>query len=188
MADKNDRRNKKFDREKCTVYFHRTIDNEAWRNLSITAQAMFPVLKLQWRGNNANNNGQLSISYRQLANIMGIKSLDTIGSAFKDLQSKGFVCVHKNASLGVKGYGKTFEFEITDIALPGSNKPRRLFLEWTPGNDFEVMDAATHNPSGRSMKSNPCPKKWDDPVPLNRMKTTFPSQKSVQPVLKSITK
>jgi DNA-binding transcriptional MocR family regulator len=132
-----------------------TMSTPAWRALSPCAQALYPWLKLEWRGPKANNNGRIALSVRQAAEKMGV-SINTAAKAFHDLQAKGFLVVKKAAHLGVKGQATSPEFELTEIALPGKDeRPRRQYLDWKPGGDFPVAKAAVHNPSGTSRKQNP---------------------------------
>lgn len=140
--------------DKCTTALLSTMQTEAWRDLSTVAQAVYIWLKMEWRGNNFNNNGALSISYRQICACMGIAKADTVAKAFHDLQAKGFVVVHKVARLGIDGFGKGFEYELTELAMPGvdtngkRNMPRKLFMQWRKRHDFPVKRANANNPKG----------------------------------------
>jgi len=104
-----------------------TMNTPAWRALSPSAQALYPWLKLEWRGPKANNNGRIALSVRQAAKLMGA---------------------------GVNTAAR--EFELTEIALPGEGaRPRRLYVDWKAGGDFPVQKAAVHNPRGTNRKQNP---------------------------------
>jgi DNA-binding transcriptional MocR family regulator len=132
-----------------------TMSSEAWRALSPVAQALYPWLKLEWRGPKANNNGRISLSVRQAAELMGC-GINTAARAFHDLQAKGFLVVKRQAHLGMKGLATSPEFELTEIAMPGEGtRPRRLYADWKPGGDFPVQKAAVHNPRGIKRKQNP---------------------------------
>ncbi|MCB1439939.1 MAG: hypothetical protein KDJ63_09215 [Nitratireductor sp.] len=146
---------------KYTAMLLSTMNTDAWRSLSTSAQALYPWLRMEWKGAQYNNNGKLSLSYRAAAEAMGISSPDTVMRAFKDLQAKGFVVVHKVSSLGVEGMGRSFEYEITDLDMPGKTNANKLFLQWRKGHDFPVVDGQTGNPVGkneRNKKQNPIPK------------------------------
>ena len=123
----------------------------AWRALSLKAQALYPWLKLEWKGPKANNNGKISLSVRQAAECMGVSN-DTAAKAFHELQAKGFIVVIQPASLGVHGKGKCPEYEITEIARPPNNGGRYLFRDWKPDCDFPVIKA---NASNRKTKPRP---------------------------------
>jgi DNA-binding transcriptional MocR family regulator len=132
-----------------------TMSTPAWRALSPCAQALYPWLKLEWRGPKANNNGRLALSVRQAAEKMGV-GINTAARAFHDLQAKGFLVVKRPAQLGVAGMATSPEFELTEIALPGKDeRPRRLYVDWKAGGDFPVAKAAIHNPRGSREKQNP---------------------------------
>lgn len=141
--------------EHYTQMIRNTMDTSAWRALSPIAQALYPWLKLEWRGPKANNNGRIVLSVRQAAEFMGC-GINTAARAFHDLQAKGFLVVKRHAQLGVKGQATAPEFELTEIAMPGEGpRPRKLFADWTPGGDFPVQKAAVHNPNGSKKKKKP---------------------------------
>lgn len=131
------------------------IDTPAWRALSISAQALFPWLLMEFKGKNYNNNGKISLSVRQAAERMGV-ARDTAARAFRDLQAKGFIKVKKGASLGVEGHGKCPEYEITSIDTL-HEKASKLYLEWSRDKEFPIFLHPVKNPSG---KSEPCHNKY----------------------------
>lgn len=137
-----------------TQMFRKSMETPAWRKLSRTAQAWYPWIKLEWKGAKYNNNGKIRLSIRQAAERMGVKNNNTAARAFHELQAKGFIVVTEPASLGVKGKAQSPCFEMTELPLPHAEKPRgrRLFEQWTDGNNFPVHKAATHNPNGRNGK------------------------------------
>ena len=142
-----------------------TMQTDAWRALSPNAQALYPWLKLEWRGANANNNGKIRFSVRQAANCMGV-SINTAAHAFHDLQAKGFLVVTEMARLGVEGAAQSAAYEMTEIALPhgAPRGGRNLYKEWKPGRDFPVVKASANNPSGKNGKTKPHLKNEDSTV------------------------
>ena len=124
------------------------VDTEAWRSLGTASHSLFTLLCLEWNGPNYNNNGKIILSVRQAAERMGV-SRDTAAKAFRELQAKGFIVVRKGGSLGVTGHGKCPEYEITSIDMPHQDKSN-LFLDWTPGNDFDVFVHPIKNPNGKN--------------------------------------
>lgn len=141
--------------ERFTTMIRNTMLTPAWRALSPCAMALYPWLRMEWRGPKANNNGKISLSVRQAADRLGI-GVNTAARAFHELQAKGFIVVKRHACLGVKGQGTSPEFELTEIAMPGDgNRARKLFLDWREGADFPVHKAAVHNPRGTGKKKNP---------------------------------
>ena len=127
------------------------IDTPAWRALSSTAQALFPWLLMEFKGDKFNNNGKISLSVRQAAERMGVAK-DTAAKAFRELQAKGFIVVKRGASLGVEGHGKCPEYEITFIATL-HKEASKLYLEWSEEKEFPIFAHPVKNPRG---KSKPC--------------------------------
>jgi hypothetical protein len=147
MIGKANRTGRSDSNEHYTKMFRPTMDTPAWRALSTTAQALYPWLKLEWRGPQANNNGSISLSVSQAAARLGVKS-DTAAKAFHDLQAKGFLALTQEARLGVNGAAKGSTFELTEIALRGESRPRRLYLAWSPVGEHPVRKCAIGNPTG----------------------------------------
>lgn len=140
--------------EHYTKMIRNVMETPAWRALKPTAQALYPWLKLEWKGPKWNNNGKIRLSVRDAAKRLGVKNISTAGNAFHALQAKGFIVVTEPGALGFEGKGKSPSFEITELPLPQADtqRGRKLFEQWTEGNDFPVQKAATHNPKGRNGK------------------------------------
>ncbi|SFU06856.1 hypothetical protein SAMN05216236_12313 [Sedimentitalea nanhaiensis] len=151
--------------EHFTKMIRATMETSAWRALNPTAQALYPWLKLEWRGPQSNNNGRIRLSVRQAAQRLGV-GINTAARAFQDLQAKGFLVVTLPARLGVSGAATCPCYEITEIALPHgtANTGRRLFKEWQAGADYPVIKATAHNPTGRNQNSKPCHQNEDSNV------------------------
>lgn len=149
-----DRRNE--DRvEHFTQMIRNTMEAPAWRALSPVAQALYPWVKLEWRGPKANNNGRICLSVRQAAERLGV-GVNTAARAFHDLQAKGFLVVTKPARLGIKGQATSPEYELTEVAMPsGESRPRKLYKLWEIGGDFPIHKATVHNAAGTRKKQNP---------------------------------
>lgn len=142
--------------EHFTPMVRQTMETPAWRALSPTAQALYPWVKLEWRGPRANNNGHIQLSVRQASQKLGV-GINTAARAYHDLQAKGFLVVKKGAVLGVIGQATAPEYEITEIGLPHEEKSsgRRLYLDWKESHDFPVHKTPTNNPHGLRGKQNP---------------------------------
>lgn len=142
--------------EHFTAMTRNMMETPAWRALSPTAQALYPWLRLEWRGPKANNNGAISLSTRQAADRMGV-GINTAARAFHDLQSKGFLVLTRAARLGLKGHATAPEYELTEIPLPhlSANTGRRLYATWREGADYPVHKSPANNPSGRREQQNP---------------------------------
>ncbi len=143
--------------EHFTKMVRTTMGEPAWRALSPIAQALYPWLKLEWRGAEANNNGNICLSVRQASNRLGVGK-DAAARAFRELQAKGFLVAHRIATLGFGGNARGTAYEITELPMPqtGSNQGRRLYKDWRAGNDYPVAMAPTHNPTGSNQKTKPC--------------------------------
>jgi len=130
------------------------MEEPAWRALSPKAQILYIWLKLEWKGARFNNNGKIRFSYRQACNRIGI-SINTVGSAFHELQAKGFIAVKVLGALGVEGEARGPSYELTELATPGTEKPigRLLYKRWRPGQDFEVVKHNINNPTGQNGKN-----------------------------------
>lgn len=156
---------KKTKPEHWTKLIRTTLEEPAWRALSTSAQALYPHLKLQWRGPDNNNNGKIRFSVRQAAKSLGV-GRDTAARAFRDLQSKGFIIVTEPARLGLSGEAKSPAFEITELKTLALDQidGRKLYKEWREGHDFPICKADANNPEGRNQKTKPCHENQDSDV------------------------
>lgn len=127
------------------------LQSPAWRALPVVAQALYPWLKLEWKGPRSNNNGMIALSVRQAGAAMGVNP-KTAAKGYHALQAKGFLVCRRTASLGIEGEARSPEFELTELPLPGQSVGRKLFLQWQEAGDFPVARAAVHNPQGRNRK------------------------------------
>lgn len=137
--------------EHFTKMVRKMMETPAWRALSPTAKALYPWFKFEWKGPKANNNGRIRLSVRQAAKALGVTP-DTAERAIHDLQAKGFLVMTEMPSLGIEGAAKCPAFELTEITLPGSQKPdgRKLYRDWRLGQDFPVPKVASNNPEDRN--------------------------------------
>ena len=129
------------------------MQTDAWRALSPKAQALYPWLRLEWKGANNNNNGKIRLSYRQAARCMGITP-NTAGEAFHELQAKGFIVVTQLGALGVEGQARGHSYELTELSIR-NERPRCLYKKWNPDAEFEVVRVKPNNPNGYRKKQNP---------------------------------
>lgn len=177
--------------EHFTQLLRSTMETDAWRALSPKAQALYPWLKLQWKGPKANNNGSIRFSARQAATAMGV-NMKTAALAFHELQAKGFIVVRQAACLGGTGEAKSPLLELTEVAMPKgtreTNDGSKLFKDWREGHDLPVVKASVNNPSGRNGQIKPQPKYWDSTVPKNGTSRRNTSPKLGQDVPKNGTK
>ena len=143
-------------KEHWTKLLRDTMEEPAWKALSSAAQALYPWLKLEWKGADFNNNGKIRLSVRQASTRLGV-GRDTAARAFHDLQAKGFIIVTEPARLGLSGEAKSPAYEITELKTPSLDQShgRKLYTEWRPGHDFPVHKAAANNPNDIIKKQNP---------------------------------
>lgn len=156
---KNEARTEHF-----TMMVRNMMQTPAWRALSPSAQALYPWIRMEWRGKEANNNGSLRLSVRQAAECLGC-SRNTAAKSFIELQAKGFAVVTEGACLGTAGEAKSPAYELTEIPLPKQAAGRKLYQSWREGGDFPVMKTLINNPTGKGGNLKPCPKIDDSPVP-----------------------
>lgn len=137
------------EQEHWTKLHRRLMEEPAWRALSPLAQALYPWIKLEWRGPDHNNNGKIRLSCRQAAQRMGI-SINTAARAFRELQAKGFIVVTVQGALGIEGQARGPSYEITELAMPASGDVvgRMLYRQWRPDKEFEVVAHNINNPRG----------------------------------------
>jgi hypothetical protein len=174
-----------------TKMIRRTMEEPAWRALSSVAQALYPWLKLEWRGADFNNNGKIRLSVRQAAERLGV-SVNTAARGFHDLQAKGFIVVTEPACLGVRGMARAPAYELTELALPNDEQRngRKLYREWRPGKDSPVEKHGANNPAGCNGKNKTLSSKrgrachqngYVSPDPITKMKTGRHQNGDVQP-------
>ena len=150
--------------EQWTKLVRPMMQTDAWRALPPVAQALYPWLKFEWKGPQANNNGKIRLSVRQAAECLGV-NMKTAARAFHDLQAKGFLHVTEAAHLGTGGEAKSPSFELTELPMPHGDKRdgRKLYREWRQGADWPVRKAAMHNPRGIN-GAKPRPQNWNSAV------------------------
>lgn len=157
--------------EHWTKMIRNTMETPAWRALSTTAQALYPWLKMEWKGPQANNNGRISLPVREAAERLGC-NMKTAARAFHDLQAKGFLILTEHGRMGVEGKGAPPTYEITELASRDGdgNAGKKLYLHWQPDHDFAVRAHAAVNPTGRNGKNKIPSPKLGRVVPINGTK------------------
>lgn len=144
-------------KEHWTKLIRHSLEEPAWRALSTTAQALYPWLKFEWRGVDANNNGKIRLSVRQAGERLGVRPA-TAALAFHDLQRKGWIVQTEAACLGIEGAAKSPAYELTELKMPGAERDgRKLYRDWRPGHDYPVAGTSANNPTGRNGRQiKPC--------------------------------
>lgn len=123
---------------KFTIMTLNLMDTPAWRALSTKAHALYPWLRLEWHGNKNNNNGKIALSCRSAAFKMSVTP-NTAAKAFQELQQKGFIVVTQPSYLGTDGEARLQYYELTELVMPGFERPRHLYATWIEGSDFEII-------------------------------------------------
>lgn len=189
MTGKTTKKGRNDRQEQYTKLILRTVLSPAWSALPTVAQAIYPFLKFEWRGSRNNNNGKISLSYRQAAERLGVNK-NTAQKGFHELQAKGFIVVTSFGALGVEGEARGPTYEITELAMPGAHVGRNLFLKWRAGQDLDVQKHTTNNPAGRNRRKTPsqnprrsCLKNRDvQPIPVSKIETPCPNSSDVQAI------
>ncbi|WP_282118711.1 hypothetical protein [Ruegeria atlantica] len=129
---------------------------EAWKRLSPSAQVAYLHLIFRcWSEGKKlhhNNNGEVALSARKLADVMGIAP-KTAMSAMADLQAKGWIICTKRHQKGVEGRALAPEWRLT-MRPTGLGKthrpPTREPERWREGHDYEVTEYATSKRPGHA--------------------------------------
>ena len=158
--------------EQFTKMIRSTMETPAWRALPPVAQALYPWVKLEWKGPQANNNGQISLSVRDGAARVGCTK-DAVAKAFHALQAKGFLILTSHGRMGIEGKGVSPTYEITELASRGGDHPagKKLYLHWHEGHDFPVRGHSPSNPTGKNGKNKTLSRKAGHTVIGFRTKT-----------------
>ncbi len=109
---------------------HSVLSTAAYRGLSPTARSlMFELAMIE----NGRNNGSIILSRADAAARMGVSDLKAAGSAFEELQERGFIALAKDAHFRVKtGERRAREWRLTWLAVPGKSGPTNNFQNWQP--------------------------------------------------------
>ena len=104
---------------------HYVLNCLAWKSLSPSAKALLLAV---WQRHNGTNNGEISFSVREAANI-GL-SKDQASRAFNELMERGFLKVHRQALFTTKNK-EARTWEITAERF-GDNAPSKDFMRLSP--------------------------------------------------------
>jgi len=116
--------------------FHWVRQTDAWRSLSPWTRLLYIEIRARYSGG---NNGDISMSYREAAEILGCSNGPII-AAFRELQERGFIIPVQKGSFSWKvrfqGSGRATTWRLTE--LPADYPERSLtpsyeFKAWVPG-------------------------------------------------------
>ena len=106
---------------------HDILRSAAYRALSPTARVLLLEFAMIY---NTRNNGQLYLSVRDAADLIGVSDLKTAGAAFDELESLGFIVMTADAHFAVKA--------------GGGSRARSWRLTWAPmENEAATLDYRT---------------------------------------------
>lgn len=111
--------------------FH-LIDSEAWHSLPAAAQALWLHIRRRYNGD---NNGNISLSCREAAELLGI-SKNTANNMFEALMSRGFIKVGQNSSFSLK-LKKSRCWILTDLGYAG-HSPTSDWRNWKNTREAET--------------------------------------------------
>ena len=126
---------------------HSMIDSLAFQSLSPKAIAL---LVYMFRRYNGFNNGDISFSCREAANLLYI-SKDTANKAFQELTEKGFIRIDKDSSFFMKK-AKAIHWEITCWPLKSGTAPTNDWCAWKPENSEHGTITKTDGTIARTRK------------------------------------
>src|SRR5260370_20489491 len=115
------------------------LQRPAWRALSGAAVKVFLEVRCRFHGA---NNGSLSLSLEQAADLLGLGKA-TVHCAFKELQEKGFVVCTRRG----QWYGRQASlWAVTDRGVGGA-LPTNAWRRWQPGASVLGPTEKTENSS-----------------------------------------
>ena len=99
---------------------------EAWATLRPGPRSLYIELKRRYTGS---NNGRIMLSHRDAAKLLNVHR-NTVGTWFKELETRGFIVMTQDPYLGPSGVGQTSHWLLTE--LPGDDmKPAsKAFASW----------------------------------------------------------
>ena len=135
------------------IRLHRGITNSAaWETLSCVATRL---LILIWARHSGTNNGGISYSQREARVALRV-GYRKVGTAFQELQDKGFLVCRSKGSFDWKvgaGEGKASEWEITEERYDGEG-PKKSYKEWAKIQNPVTASVAAGNHVGSRSRQN----------------------------------
>ncbi|MBF0628544.1 MAG: hypothetical protein HQL91_10050 [Magnetococcales bacterium] len=144
--------------------YHWILKSEAWQSLSGNA---CKLLLLVWKRHNGENNGEISFSNREAAQLVPCGK-NQAGGLFRELMEKGFLKVAEKGSFDFKTHHAT-TWILTAERLK-DNPPTKDFMSWkNPKNQKSVPSGGIYSPPGRDCDPLPVPAGGtDDPLARDR--------------------
>jgi hypothetical protein len=104
-----------------------TLDQPAWRAMSLGARHLYIALKRRYSAN-THNNGRLFLPQRKAAEELGSHH-NEIARWFRELQHFGFIIMQKPGCLGVEGKGQAPRWRLTELGYM-KDPPTREYARW----------------------------------------------------------
>jgi hypothetical protein len=137
------------------------MESVAYRSLKPASRTLLSELIYRFNGH---NNGQIGLGVREATKAIGVKSVQTAGRAFADLQRKGFIVAERKGSFDCSkgGQHRATEWRLTHLpaanssASKSANAPTKEFMYWKgPANDSKVYDGASSKQKARRQNAVP---------------------------------
>jgi hypothetical protein len=108
-------------------YLKETMQQPAWRTMSLGARMLYLHIKARYN-RDSQNNGRLYLATRTAAKELG-SGLTQIGRWFRELQHYGFIVMMKPGCLGVDGKGDAPRWRLTELGYM-KDPPTREYTRW----------------------------------------------------------
>jgi hypothetical protein len=136
-----------------------TLDQPAWRALSLGARLLYVALKRRYSVN-THNNGRLFLSQRTAAKELGSHH-NQIARWFRELRHFGFIVMQTPGFLGVEGKGQAPRWRLTELGYM-REPPTRDYQRWD-GTAFVDQIKSRARKAARGVQGI-----WHGPVQVNR--------------------
>ena len=120
-----------------------TLDQPAWRAMSLGARLLYVAIKRRY-SLNFHNNGKLFLSQRTAAREL-LSHHNQIARWFRELQHFGFIVMQAPGFLGVEGKGQAPRWRLTELGYT-RDAPTRDFERW----DRNTLCQSNKTPCGKS--------------------------------------
>jgi len=108
---------------------HWMLDSPAWRSLKATDRDLLIWLQRRYNGQ---NNGEISMSQREAAELLHVKTA-TAAAAFERLVERGFIRMARDSSFTMKArLARTW---ILTMFEHRGQLPTKDFMRWRPDNE-----------------------------------------------------
>lgn len=100
MPKRHDNRGRSTRQARFVKLEHWMLRTEAWRDLSVTARALYVELASRYAGEGTNN-GRIGLGIRDAAHALKV-SKSTASAAFDELEAHGFIACERQSGFSVK--------------------------------------------------------------------------------------